>query len=178
VQTLVDLDWRRRRLVRYGEIKLQKRLTGIRDDNERARHWTNLIGLANSFEKLTSAEEVEERLSMLSPLYRNTIQSLWPLAKEEDPKAWGAKIAKGLSAQKTPTFYQEGDEFIAVIESESIELDLMRLERIDAQFEANFKRLVQTKTVKQALHRLLPKLITISNPNKPAEENKPDGGKS
>jgi hypothetical protein len=180
VQAMFDLDRRRRRLVRYDEIKLQNRQADIRDRNESARHWANMKRLGPRFEVMTSAEEVEEYLATMSPMYRSTILSQWPLGKEGDPTAWGGKIAKGLSAVKVPALHEEGDAFIAALDpldQLSIDLDLKRLERIDAQFETIFKRLVQTKTTKQALQRLQPKLITISSPNKPAEENKPDEAK-
>ena len=178
VQALVDLVWRRRRVVRYDELKMQKRLNEIRKNNEIGRDRANLYDLASSFENLTSAEEVEAKLATLSPLYRAVISTKWPRAKDGDGKEWGAKIAKGLEVWKTQDIYEEADEFIRAVESESIVLDLMRLERIDAQIESTFKRLVQTKTTKQALQRLQPKLITISSPNKSAEENKPEEGKS
>ena len=178
VQALVDLVWRRRRVVRYDELKMQKRLNEIRKQNEISRDRANLIALASSFKELTSAEEVEAKLATLSPLYRAVIRTKWPLAKDGDGKEWAAKIAKGLDEWENQDICEEADEFIRAVESESIVLDLLRLERIDAQIESTFKRLVQTKTTKQALQRLQPKLITISTPNKPAEENKPDESKS
>jgi hypothetical protein len=172
VEALFDLVWRRRRILRYEELQMQKHLTGVRKNNENSPHWANLSKLASAFEKLASAEEVEKQLALIDPLYCNTIRSKWPLAKDGDPKVWGDKIAKGLAAVKIPTVYEEGDEFIVVFESASIMLDAMSLERIDAQIETTLKRLVQTKTMKQALDRLHPKLITISHPNKPPEDNK------
>jgi hypothetical protein len=173
VESMVDLLWRRRRMVRYGEIKMHKQLTAIRENNESHSDWIKLRDLAGSFEKLTSAEEVEKQLSLLEPRYRNTILRDWPLAKCGDPKTWGGTIAKGLATVKVLPPCIEGDEFIKVVDPDSIELDLIRLERIDAQIERVFKRLMQTKTTKQALYRLHPQVITVSSAN-----NSEGGGRS
>jgi hypothetical protein len=58
------------------------------------------------------------------------------------------KLAKGLSTLKTPTFCEEGDEFIAVIDSQSIELDLMRLERIAEAYRTSIKVRAAKRRVK------------------------------
>jgi hypothetical protein len=172
VDWLVELLWRRRRAVRYDEIKLKNRLTGIRTNNKNQPFWEMLLSLANSFAKLTSAEEVENRLTLVQPRCRNYVVARWPLAKDDDPKTWGARIAKGLAALKVPTIYEKGEEFTAAFDRDSIGMDLMYFERIDAEIERVHKRLIQTKTTKQALFRLQPPMITISGPSKPQEDDK------
>jgi hypothetical protein len=169
VESLVDLLLRRRRVVRYSEIKLKDRLTRIRTNNKHSPFWERLSSLASPFEKLTSAEEVNKQLAQIGRIHRDYIFKAWPLAKDGDEKTWGAKIAKGLAALTVPAILEKGNQFIAAFDAGSIEYLLMPLERIDAEIERVLKRLVQTKTMKQALYRLHPQVITISSPNKPNE---------
>jgi hypothetical protein len=172
VESLVDLLVRRGRVVRYSEIKLKDRLTRIRTINHHVPYLERISSFASSFEKLTSAEEVNKQLARIGTSHRDYILEAWPLAKDGDEKTRGAKIAKGLAAMKVPEILEKGKEFVAAFDVNSIEYLLMPLERIDAEIERVLKRLVQTKSMKQALYRLHPQVITISNPNKPNEGDK------
>jgi len=155
VQTLLDLLWRSRRLSLFEKIKAQQKLESIHRQNEISVHVEKLGALAPDFEAATSKELVEEKLAILSPLYRNTILSKWPLGKDEDPKGGGAKIAKGLQDWKFEK--REGPkEFLAMSDHDDLHLALVRRERLDAKIEQTIKRLIQLKAAKQAQRQLEP----------------------
>ena len=162
VNTLLDLLWRRRRLDRYAQIKMQKRLAAVREVNETSRHIENLRSFGSEFSQAKTLEEVEALLSQLSPLYSNTIRSRWPLREGDDPNTWGSRIASGLSAWKPPVRHEEGDEFIEVVDLHAFDQDLARIERLDAMIDRTIKRLMQIKTMKQVHRQLEPKLINVS----------------
>ena len=162
VQTLVDLLWRRRRLDFHERIILQKRLSKLREDNERSRHIQNLRELAAEFSKADSAEKVEALLGIISPMYRNTILRDWPLQEGEDSSTWGARIAKGLLAWQPSARHEEADEFIAMVDLDKFDAALGRIERLDAMIDRTIKRLMQIKTMKQMYSRLEPKLIELT----------------
>ena len=162
VNTLLDLLWRRRRLDRYAQIKMQKRLAAVREVNETSRHIENLRSFGSEFSQAKTREEVEALLSQLSPLYSNTIRSRWPLREGDDPNTWGSRIASGLSAWKPPVRHEEGDEFIEVVDLHAFDQDLARIERLDAMIDRTIKRLMQIKTMKQVHRQLEPKLINVS----------------
>ena len=114
VRALRDLLWRRRRLDRDEQIKMQKRLDVVRVVNETSHHIENLRGHVSEFNEAKTLEQVEAMLSLLSPLYRNTIRRRWPLREGDDPNTWGPRIASGLSAWIPPVRHEEADEFIEV----------------------------------------------------------------
>jgi hypothetical protein len=162
VQTLLDLLWRRQRLDRYGQITTQKRLDKIRDENQTSRHIENLGANAAEFNEADSVEKVEALLSLFAPLYRNTIRSRWPFKTGEDPAAWGPRIGKGLASWKPPPRHEGADEFVEIIDLDTFDEELARIERLDAMIDRTIKRLVQIKTMKQMYSRLEPKLINSS----------------
>ena len=162
VNTLLDLLWRRRRLDRYAQITMQKRLAAVRENNETSRHIENLRSFGSEYSQAKTLEEVEALLSQLSPLYSNTIRSRWPLREGDDPNTWGSRIASGLSAWKPPVRHEEGDEFIEVVDLHAFDQDLARIERLDAMIDRTIKRLMQIKTMKQVHRQLEPKLINVS----------------
>jgi hypothetical protein len=162
VQTLTNLLWRRRRIDRYGQTTTQKRLNKLRDQNIRSQHVDNLIALSAKFSEKKSFQEVEALVATLSSLYRNTILSSYPLEKCEDPNTWGFVIAKGLSSWKPEKRFEEADEFIEIIDFETFDQELARIERLDAMIDRTIKRLMQIKTMKQMLDRLEPKLINVA----------------
>jgi hypothetical protein len=171
VRTLLDLRWRRRRLDCYDQITIQKRLDEIRKENETSRHIENLRSFASEFHEATSAEKVEALLAPLSFLYSNTIRKRWPLQTGEDPNTWGPKIAKGLLSWKPAPRHEQADEFIAIVDLETFDMALARIERLDAMIDRTIKRLMQVKTMKQMHSRLEPKLINLSAvKNPPAQD--------
>ena len=176
VQTLLDLRWRRRRLDCYERITIQKRLDKIREENETSRHIENLRSFASEFNEAASVEKVEALLVNLSSLYSNTIRDRWPLQTDEDPNTWGPKIAKGLLSWAPPRRHEQADEFIAIVDLETFDMALARIERLDAMIERTIKRLMQIKTMKQMHSRLEPKLIngsvTKNPPTKDGTENR------
>ena len=87
------MRWRRRRLEYYERILVQQRLDRLRKQNEHSHHVENLRSLASQFKEAISKEKVEALLAILSPLYRNTVLRDWPLKSDEDPNAWGLRIA-------------------------------------------------------------------------------------
>ncbi len=162
VQTLLDLRWRRRRLDCYERITNQKRLDKIREENETSRHIENLRSFASEFNEAADAEKVEALLATLSSLYSTTVRHRWPLQTGEDPSTWGPKIAKGLLAWIPPKRHEQADEFIAIVDLETFDVALARIERVDAMIDRTIKRLMQIKTMKQMHSRLEPKLINLS----------------
>ena len=162
VQTLANLLWRRRRLDRYERVSTQKRLDELRNDSARSRHIDNLIALSSNFSEARTVQEVEGLLLRLSPLYRDTITSNYPLEKCEDPNTWGTVIAKGLSQWKPEERFEEADEFIEIVDLETFEQELARIERLDSMIDRTIKRLMQIKTMKQMFDRLEPKLINVA----------------
>jgi len=123
----------------------------------RSRH-----SFAAEFNEADSVEKVEALLSALAPLYSNTIRSRWPFKAGEDPAAWGPRIGKGLASWKPATRHEGADEFVEVIDLETFDEELARIERLDAMIDRTSKRLVQIKTMKQMHSRLEPKLINSS----------------
>ncbi len=162
VNTLLNLLWRRRRLDRYEQIKMQKRLNAVREANQTSNHVENLCSFAPNFNEAKGVEQVEVMLSRLSPLYSNTIRQRWPLRDGEDPNTWGTRIASGLTAWKVPVRHEEGDEFIEIVDLDAIDEALARIERLDAMIDRTIKRIMQIKTMKQMYVRLEPKLINLS----------------
>jgi hypothetical protein len=173
VRTLLNLRWRRRRLECHEQIVIQQRLDRVREENEYSHHVENLRSFASEFKEATSKEKVEALLANLSPRYRNTILRDWPLKTDEDPNAWGLKIANGLLSWKTPPRHEEADEFIAIVDLEASDTALDRIERLDAMIDRTIKRLMQLKTMKQMHGRLEPKLIEAS-----ATKNLPAPGRT
>jgi hypothetical protein len=161
VNSLLALLWRRRRLDRYERIKIQKRLSVVREANERSRHIENLRSFAPDFSGAKTVEQVEALLAKLFHLYSNTVRQRWPLQKGEDPQTWGGKIASGLSAWQPPVRHEEADEFIEVVDLDTFDQDLARIERLDAMIDRTIKRLMQLKTMKHMHRRLEPRLINI-----------------
>jgi hypothetical protein len=167
VRSLLDLYWRRRRLDCYEQITIQKRLDAIREGNEHSHHVENLRSFASEFNEATSEEKVEALLARLSPLYRNTIRQEWPLQTGEDASTWGAKIAKGLLYLKPSPRHENADEFMKIVDRDTFDISLARIERLDAQIDRTIKRLMQVKTMKQMYGRLEPKLIDLSAARSP-----------
>jgi hypothetical protein len=148
-------------------VTIQKRLDKIREDNEYSHDVENLRSFASEFDEATSAEKVEALLARLSPLYSNTIRQEWPLQTSEDASTWGAKIAKGLLSWKLAPRHEHADEFLKIVDLDTFDISLARIERLDAQMDRTIKRLLQLKTMKQMYGRLEPKLIDLSAARSP-----------
>jgi hypothetical protein len=75
-----------------------------------------------------------------------------------------------------PRRHEQADEFIAIVDLETFDMALVRIERLDAMIERTIKRLMQIKTMKQMHSRLEPKLIngpvTKNPPTKDGTENR------
>ena len=176
VHALLDLLWRRRRLDRYEQIKMQKRLDVVRQANQTSRDMENLRGYVSEFNEAKTLEQVEAMLSLLSPLYSNTIRHRWPLREGDDPNTWGPRIASGLSAWIPPVRHEEADEFIEAVDLVSFDQHLARIERLDAMIDRTIKRLVQLKSMKQVYRRLEPRLIDIPAPKDIPVQDAPENG--
>ena len=176
VRSLLAMFWRRRRLDCLEQITIQKRLDEIREDNEANRHIENLHALASEFKEADSVEKVEAILSRLSPDYNDILLSRWPFEEGADPVAWGSKIGEGLARWKPETRCEGADEFIEILDLETFDEDLARIERLDAMINRTIKHLMQVKTMKQMHSRLEPKLINLSAiknpPTKDGTENR------
>jgi hypothetical protein len=174
VAVLLDLLWRRRRLSRYEQIKMQKRLDVVRKANQTSRDIENLRGSVSEFNEAKTREQVDAILWLFSPLYRNTIHYRWPLREGDDPNTWGPRIASGLSAWIAPVRHEEADEFIEAVDLVSFDQDLTRIERLDAMIDRTIKRLMQLKSMKQMYRRLEPKLINIPAPKDVPVQDSPE----
>jgi hypothetical protein len=159
VRTLLDLLWRRGRLQVYEQIELQTRLEDIRATNERSYNFAYLKLFANDFNEAKSAAEVEGVLTKIHPTCRPIIESNYPLAADEEPTKWGARIATAMSYWRIAERYEAADEFIQAIDLEKFDAHLARCERLDAAIERTMKRLLQLKAHKQMHRGLEPKLI-------------------
>ena len=176
VRALRDLLWRRRRLDCYEQFKMQKRLDVVRKANQTSRDMENLRGYVSEFNEAKTLEQVEAMLSLLSPLYSNTIRYRWPLREGDDPNTWGPRIASGLSAWMPPVRHEEADEFIEAVDLVSFDQDLARIERLDAMIDRTIKRLMQLKSMKQMYRRLEPKQINIPAPKAIPVQDFPQNG--
>jgi len=67
-----------------------------------------------------------------------------------------------LLSWKPPRRHEQSDEFIAIVDLETFDTALARIERLDAMIDRTIKRLMQIKTMKQMYGRLEPKLINVS----------------
>jgi hypothetical protein len=159
VHTLLDLLWRHRRLSSFEKLEAQQKLDSIHQQNDISDFADALRRLVPDFEKATSKELVDEVLATLAQEEREAILHKWPLGKDEDPKGWGARIAKGLQGWK----YEKRTgraEFLAMHDQSDLDVAIIRRERLDAKIEQTVKRLVQLKAAKQAHRQLEPKVIT------------------
>jgi hypothetical protein len=161
VQNLLGWLWRSRRIDLYHELKIQQKLSDIRHNNKVSDIAGTLRAHAPDFEKADSKEQVEELLSALPNGYEDVIRHKWPLVEKEDPKKWGAKIAKGM-ASWIVTRLEGPAEFLALSDPFDIKVALIARDPIDAKIEQTTKRLVQLKAMKQAHQWLEPKLISIA----------------
>lgn len=148
---LVKLMWRRRRLERYEQINTDEHIDLMRRQTIMSHHWENLKSLSPQFGSAATAEDVEAILSELSEMYANAIRSNWPLVEGTDPAEWGKKIEKGLKAVELGPRWEGPTAFVEAFRPEDIDIELERLERIDALIERTIKRLVQLKAMKQML---------------------------
>ena len=113
VDDLITLRWKKRRMDQYDQIRLKQRFARIHKANERNRHRANLKSLAAEIQEATSCDEVEKILSVLSPLYNETLKVWVPSESCEDLAHWGVAVAKFLSELKIEE-HLEGEDIFAV----------------------------------------------------------------
>jgi hypothetical protein len=149
VDDIVALHWRKRRMVQYFQIGLQQRDTKIRERNKNARQIGDLKDLAEEFSETDSVEAVEEILRWLNPLYAVTIRECIPHDKCEDPAKWGQEIGKYLSNLESRVPLKGPELFAAIVDLNSIEVEILRSDRLDEAIDRKIKRIMQVKTAKQ-----------------------------
>ncbi len=79
VQCMVDLLWRRRRLVNFEAAKMERQVHAIRTNIIVHNQSKILHAVAVSLAKKTTVEEVEAELATLAPMYSSVIREKWPL---------------------------------------------------------------------------------------------------
>jgi hypothetical protein len=176
VADLVGLRWRKWRMERYDQIRLQQRTDKVRLENEYNRHRKNLKNLGTEFSKTDSIEATEKIFERLSPLYAEIIMGWIPRDKCKDPTQWGQEIGKFLSSLKPDEPLEGLDLFAAIVNPDSMETEISRSDRLDEAIDRKIKRLMQVKTAKQIFPNMRknakpePKLI---NPPAGADDPSP-----
>jgi hypothetical protein len=185
VDELVALLWKKQRMNRYDQIRLQQRVAQIHFENDVNRHRTNLKNLAAEFNGATSVEVVEQIFSRLSPVYVEIITSWIPLEKCKEKTQWGQNISKFLSDLKPDSPLEGPALFAAMVNPDLMEAEISRSMRLDEAIDRKIKRIMQVKTAKQIFPSMRknvkpePKLINASasaDPQPPAigvDEQKP-----
>jgi hypothetical protein len=176
VADLVGLRWRKWRMDRYDQVRLQQRTDKVRLENECNRHRKNLKNLGTEFSKTDSVEAAEKILDRLSPVYVEIIMGWIPRDKCKDPTQWGQEIGKFLSNLKPDEPLEGPDLFAAIVNPDSMETEISRSNRLDEAIDRKIKRLMQVKTAKQIFPSMRknakpePKLI---NPPAGADDQSP-----
>jgi hypothetical protein len=179
VDRLVELHWRRQRLVRYEHAKLQLRIEKIREDNQVSLAIQKLKDCAPEFEEATSLEEVDEILLQLSDTYIDHIEKKVPYDKSPDAPPRGPAIAEYLASIRSLDHLEGPAELIALVNPDAIENDMARLDRVDEAIDRTVKRLMQVKTAKQIFPNMRnakaePKVINVpavTGPSAQGNEN-------
>jgi hypothetical protein len=167
VDDLCALRWRRRRLVQYHQISLQRRNAQVREENEARFHSGELQALGEEFSETASVEVVETILAEL-PQYADLIRGWVPREKCEDPAQWGQQIGKYLSNIDVEDELEGPDLFAAIVDPDVMEQEMLQLDRLDEAIARIIKRLMQVKASKQFVPNMRknarpePKLIAAS----------------
>jgi hypothetical protein len=120
---------------------------------------------------------IEQILSLLSPLYANTIIGKLPREMFEDPTKWGPAIGKYLSSFKSEEPLEDEALFAEVVDPDLMEKEISRSIRLEEAIDRKIKRIFQVKAAKQIFPNMRknatsePKLISAAvsaNPQPPA----------
>lgn len=149
VDRLLSLKWRRQRLDRYEQIRMRQEIDAFDEKNEINRHRQNLRRLGLEIAAAPNVEAVEKILARLSPDYQDIITEGAPREKCEDASKWGQAINAYLSRLTSPAPVEGDDKFAAIVNSDVLERELARADRIDEAIDRTIKRLMQVKTAKQ-----------------------------
>jgi len=167
VDRLVGLLWRRQRLERYEQSKLQERIKEIRECNLSNRV-SELKDLGPRFENAASDEEVDDILAELSDVCSDFIEKLVPYDESPDSVPRGPAIAEMLASLQPKGKLEGPAQFIALVDPCVMEANMERSNRIDEAIDRTIKRLMQVKTAKQILPNMRakapPKLISAPAP--------------
>jgi len=172
VDRLVGLFWRRQRLERYEQSKLQERIKEIRECNLSNRV-SELKDLGPRFENAASDEEVDDILAELSDACSGFIEKLVPYDESLDSAPRGPAIAEILASLQPKGKLEGPAQFIALVDPCVMEANMERSNRIDEAIDRTIKRLMQVKTAKQIFPNMRakapPKLISTAAPT--AQDN-------
>ena len=166
VDRLVGWHWRRQRLERYEQSKLQQRLEALRERNAYSRGLQALKDLGPRFEKAASDDEVDMILYELSESYVDYFEKQVPYSESPDAPPRGPAIAKHLAGLQPKGELEGPAQFMAMVDPSVIEADMDRSDRIDEGIDRTIKRLMQVKAAKQIFPnmrngRAEPKLINV-----------------
>lgn len=146
---LVNLRWRKVRIDKYVQIRLEQRVQKVRVDNGHRALLTYLKSLSGEFFKTDGVEAVEKIFGRLDPVHVEAIKAWTPLEKCKDPSKWGQEIGRYLWNYKANEPLEGSNFFAAIVDPDLIEREITQLERIDEAIDRKIKRLMQVKTAKQ-----------------------------
>jgi hypothetical protein len=150
VDDICALRWKKRRLDQYDQIKLRRTVERFHSANENTKDLDRLKNIwGPEFSKITNIEDTDKLLAELSPDYAGAIIEWVPREKCEDLSKWGQQIGAYLSNLKVPDLVEGPDLFVALLNPDSMEMEILRSERIDEAIDRKIKRLMQVKTAKQ-----------------------------
>ena len=160
VEELVSLTWKYRRLRRLEAASLKAQVDRNQDHNEAMEILEDLERLQPAFAAATTAREVE-RLFKKNKTSVEIILQHGP-KQTEDPSLWGPAIAEFVN--KLSEFKDRGriegfGEMATYTDSERIEVQEDRMQRLSDRISSTIKRLVQTKATKQMMPRRSPMLV-------------------
>jgi hypothetical protein len=150
VDDICVLRWKKRRLDQYDQIKLRRTVERFHSANENTKDLDRLKNIwGPEFSKITNIEDTDKLLADLSPYYSGAIIEWVPREKCEDLSKWGQQIGAHLSNLQVNDLVEGPDLFVALLNPDSMEMEVLRSERMDEAIDRKIKRLMQVKTAKQ-----------------------------
>jgi hypothetical protein len=150
VDDICALRWKKRRLDQYDQIKLRRTVERFHSANENTKDLDRLKNIwGPEFSKITNIEDTDKLLAQLSPYYSGAIIEWVPREKCEDLSKWGQQIGAHLSNLQVNDLVEGPDLFVALLNPDSMEMEVLRSERMDEAIDRKIKRLMQVKTAKQ-----------------------------
>jgi len=149
VDDLFDLQWRKARMVRFHRNRLRAENDRVRHNQQVNENFEEMWCLHSEFSEATTSEEVEKLLSETP--FGDTIRGWVPREKCEDVSQWGKLIGKRLEALEVEDEKEEHELFAAILDPPSMDLEMLRMERMDDQIDRKLKQLMQVKAYKRMM---------------------------
>lgn len=160
VEELVSLTWKYRRLRRLEAASLKAQIDKNESYNQSIEIMEDLERLQPAFAAATTAREVERLLKKNKSSVEIILQ--YGPKQTEDESRWGPAIAEFLnkfSELKNRDRIEGFGEMATYTDSERIEVQEDRMQRLSDRISSTIKRLVQTKATKQMMPRRSPMLV-------------------